>query len=61
MPPAGVTTPYRLHGIPQQFLDHAKRAVIDWYAALLPGAGFDNTNLEAKPAYALRARLYWVF
>ena len=25
---AGVTTPYRLHGIPQQFLDHAKRGVI---------------------------------
>jgi 1-deoxy-D-xylulose-5-phosphate synthase len=25
---AGVRTPVRLHGIPQQFLDHAKRAVI---------------------------------
>jgi 1-deoxy-D-xylulose-5-phosphate synthase len=25
---AGVTTPYRLHGIPQEFLDHAKRARI---------------------------------
>ena len=25
---AGVTTPFRLHGIPQEFLDHAKRAVI---------------------------------
>jgi 1-deoxy-D-xylulose-5-phosphate synthase len=25
---AGVTTPVRLHGIPQQFLDHAKRDVI---------------------------------
>ncbi|QCX27276.1 1-deoxy-D-xylulose-5-phosphate synthase [Nocardioides jishulii] len=25
---AGVTTPVRLHGIPQQFLDHAKRPVI---------------------------------
>src|SRR5690606_18126617 len=25
---AGVTTPVRLHGIPQEFLDHAKRAVI---------------------------------
>jgi len=25
---AGVTTPYRLHGIPQRFLDHAKRGVI---------------------------------
>ncbi len=25
---AGVTTPFRLHGIPQEFLDHAKRTVI---------------------------------
>ena len=25
---AGVHTPFRLHGIPQQFLDHAKRATI---------------------------------
>jgi 1-deoxy-D-xylulose-5-phosphate synthase len=25
---AGVDTPFRLHGIPQEFLDHAKRAVI---------------------------------
>ena len=25
---AGVTTPFRLHGIPQEFLDHAKRASI---------------------------------
>lgn len=25
---AGVTTPFRLHGIPQEFLDHAKRDVI---------------------------------
>ncbi len=25
---AGVTTPFQLHGIPQEFLDHAKRAVI---------------------------------
>ena len=25
---AGVTTPVRLHGVPQEFLDHAKRAVI---------------------------------
>jgi 1-deoxy-D-xylulose-5-phosphate synthase len=25
---AGVHTPFRLHGIPQEFLDHAKRAVI---------------------------------
>ena len=25
---AGVTTPFRLHGIPQEFLGHAKRAAI---------------------------------
>jgi 1-deoxy-D-xylulose-5-phosphate synthase len=25
---AGVTTPFRLHGIPQEFLDHAKRGAI---------------------------------
>ena len=25
---AGITTPVRLHGIPQEFLGHAKRAVI---------------------------------
>ena len=25
---AGVRTPFRLHGIPQEFLDHAKRDVI---------------------------------
>jgi len=25
---AGVTTPFRLHGIPQEFLDHAKRDAI---------------------------------
>ncbi|MFN8196607.1 MAG: 1-deoxy-D-xylulose-5-phosphate synthase [Nocardioidaceae bacterium] len=25
---AGVTTPVRLHGVPQEFLDHAKRAVV---------------------------------
>ena len=24
----GVTTPFQLHGIPQEFLDHAKRGVI---------------------------------
>ena len=24
----GVATPFRLHGIPQEFLDHAKRAAI---------------------------------
>jgi uncharacterized protein (TIGR04551 family) len=30
-------------------------------AIFLPGAAFDNTTLEAKPAYAVRARLWFVF
>ncbi len=30
-------------------------------AVFLPGAAFDNTMLEAKPAYAVRARLWFVF
>ena len=34
---AGVDTPYRLHGIPQDFLSHAKRAVI-----------LDRIGLDAK-------------
>ncbi len=34
---AGVTTPFRLHGIPQEFLDHAKRDVD-------PGAGSASTH-----------------
>ena len=33
---AGVTTPFRLHGIPQEFLDHAKRAVILERVGLTP-------------------------
>ena len=36
---AGVTTPFRLHGIPQQFLDHAKRA------AILERIGLDGQTL----------------
>ncbi|GGD19716.1 1-deoxy-D-xylulose-5-phosphate synthase [Nocardioides daphniae] len=36
---AGVTTPVRLHGIPQEFLDHAKRPVI------LARAGLDAQSL----------------
>jgi 1-deoxy-D-xylulose-5-phosphate synthase len=35
---AGVDTPFRLHGIPQQFLDHAKRAVILERIGLTPQA-----------------------
>ena len=35
---AGVTTPFRLHGIPQEFLDHAKRAVILERIGLAPQA-----------------------
>ena len=35
---AGVTTPFRLHGIPQEFLGHAKRAVILERIGLSPQA-----------------------
>lgn len=35
---AGVTTPFRLHGIPQEFLDHAKRAAILERIGLTPQA-----------------------
>jgi 1-deoxy-D-xylulose-5-phosphate synthase len=35
---AGVTTPFRLHGIPQEFLDHAKRSVILERIGLAPQA-----------------------
>ncbi len=35
---AGVTTPVRLHGIPQEFLDHAKRAAILERIGLTPQA-----------------------
>jgi 1-deoxy-D-xylulose-5-phosphate synthase len=35
---AGVTTPFRLHGIPQQFLGHAKRAAILERIGLTPQA-----------------------
>ena len=31
-----MTTPFRLHGIPQEFLDHAKRAVILERVGLAP-------------------------
>ena len=29
---------FRAQPVPDEVLHHAKRAVIDWYAALLPGA-----------------------
>ena len=35
---AGVETPFRLHGIPQEFLDHAKRGVILERIGLTPQA-----------------------
>jgi 1-deoxy-D-xylulose-5-phosphate synthase len=35
---AGVTTPFRLRGIPQQFLEHAKRAAILERIGLTPQA-----------------------
>jgi 1-deoxy-D-xylulose-5-phosphate synthase len=35
---AGVTTPFRLHGIPQEFLSHAKRAAILERVGLAPQA-----------------------
>ena len=35
---AGVTTPFRLHGVPQEFLGHAKRAAILERIGLTPQA-----------------------
>ncbi len=58
---AGVTTPFRLHGIPQEFLDHAKRAVILERIGLAPqalalGIVEDMAALQGQPApEALRA------
>ncbi|MFT4008857.1 MAG: 1-deoxy-D-xylulose-5-phosphate synthase [Nocardioidaceae bacterium] len=45
---AGVTTPVRLHGIPQRFLDHAKRAKI------LADIGLDAETIAADTLAALR-------
>ena len=39
---AGVTTPFRLHGIPQEFLDHAKRD------AILARIGLDAQTLARE-------------
>ncbi|MBF4765928.1 1-deoxy-D-xylulose-5-phosphate synthase [Nocardioides islandensis] len=52
---AGVTTPFRLHGIPQEFLGHAKRAVILERIGLAPqalarGIVEDMAALSGQPA-----------
>ena len=52
---AGVTTPFRLHGIPQEFLDHAKRdAILERIGltaqALARGIVEDVTALDAGHA-----------
>lgn len=52
---AGVTTPFRLHGIPQEFLDHAKRDVILARIGLdaqtlARGIVEDVTALDGEPA-----------
>ncbi|KRB93587.1 MmgE/PrpD family protein [Noviherbaspirillum sp. Root189] len=39
---------YRTHTITPEVLHHAKRAVIDWYAALLPGAVLPPATLLEK-------------
>lgn len=52
---AGVTTPFRLHAVPQRFLDHAKRARILEQVGLTPqaialGIVEDMTALADSPA-----------
>ena len=52
---AGVTTPFRLHGIPQEFLGHAKRA------AILERIGLDAQSLArgiVEDVTALRRRSF---
>jgi 2-methylcitrate dehydratase PrpD len=39
---------FRAHPLPPQVLHHAKRAVIDWYAALLPGAVVPPATVLAR-------------
>ena len=39
---------FRAQSIPTEVLHHAKRAVIDWYAALLPGAMVAPATLLEK-------------
>lgn len=56
---AGITTPVRLHGIPQEFLDHAKRAAILEQIGLTPAAIALQAvhDITAEPAPAHRALL----
>lgn len=56
---AGITTPVRLHGIPQEFLDHAKRAAILEQIGLTPAAIALQAvhDITAEPAPADRALL----
>ena len=59
---AGVTTPFRLHGIPQEFLGHAKRAAILERIGLTPqalalGIVEQITSMENEPSsiYGVRS------
>lgn len=56
---AGIHTPVRLHGIPQEFLDHAKRAAILEQIGLSPAAIALQAvhDITAEPAPADRALL----
>lgn len=56
---AGIRTPVRLHGIPQEFLDHAKRAAILEQIGLSPAAVALQAvhDITAEPAPADRALL----
>lgn len=56
---AGIHTPVRLHGIPQEFLDHAKRAAILEQIGLSPAAIALQAvhDITAEPAAADRALL----
>lgn len=56
---AGIRTPVRLHGIPQEFLDHAKRAAILEQIGLSPAAIALQAvhDITAEPAPADRALL----
>ncbi len=57
---AGVTTPVRLHGIPQEFLDHAKRAAVLEHIGLTAQSvarsvveamtAIDDERADARPA-----------
>ena len=51
---AGVHTPFRLHGIPQEFLDHAKRAVILERIGLVrpdPGPRHRRGHVRCRPRH----------